>query len=185
MFVLAAFAAGSSAQQTPSGAAAAAAQPARADPRQRRQPQPAQPATTADRQRPSFRAGIDIVSLNVTVTDGVEPLRHRPRPERLLGLRGRRQAGHHLLHAAAAADRAVAAARQQRQHGETSCRRCRRRPTNFVKRLKPNDIAQVIDFDSRVEIRRRSPATRPSSRPPSSRPTPAARRRCTTRSTSR
>jgi Ca-activated chloride channel homolog len=25
--------------------------------------------------------------------------------------------------------------------------------TNFVKRLKPNDIAQVIDFDSRVEIR--------------------------------
>jgi secreted protein with Ig-like and vWFA domain len=25
--------------------------------------------------------------------------------------------------------------------------------TNFVKRLKPNDLAQVIDFDSRVEIR--------------------------------
>jgi Ca-activated chloride channel family protein len=25
--------------------------------------------------------------------------------------------------------------------------------TNFVKRLKPNDMAQVIDFDSRVEIR--------------------------------
>src|SRR5688572_31321555 len=25
--------------------------------------------------------------------------------------------------------------------------------TNFIKKLKPNDIAQVIDFDSRVEIR--------------------------------
>ena len=25
--------------------------------------------------------------------------------------------------------------------------------TNFVRKLKPNDIAQVVDFDSRVEIR--------------------------------
>ena len=46
-----------------------------------------------------------------------EPLHHRPRSARFLGLRGRRQAGHRLLHAPAAADRAVAAARQQREHG--------------------------------------------------------------------
>ena len=57
--------------------------------------------------------------------------------------------------------------------------------TNFIKKLKPNDIAQVIDFDSRVEIRQGFTAIRPSSRPLSSRPTPADRPRCTTRSTSR
>jgi VWFA-related protein len=47
--------------------------------------------------------------------------------------------------------------------------------TNFVRKLKPNDIAQVIDFDSRVEIRQAFTGIRPICRRPSSRPTPAAR----------
>ena len=37
--------------------------------------------------------------------------------------------------------------------------------TNFVKRLRANDIAQVIDFDSRVEIRKSSRPISPSSSP--------------------
>ena len=45
------------------------------------------------------------------------PLRHRPRTERFHRVRGRRQAGPHLLQAAPAAGRALAAARQQREHG--------------------------------------------------------------------
>ena len=43
----------------------------------------------------------------------------------------------------------------------------------------------MIDFDSRVEIRQGFTGNRVSSRPLSSRPTPADRHRCTTRSTSR
>ena len=57
---------------------------------------------------------------------------------------------------------------------------------NFVKRLKSNDIAQVIDFDSRVEIRQAF--TGESDRAAdghSADARPAARRRSTTRSTSR
>ncbi len=67
-----------------------------------------------------FRAGVEVVSLNVTVTDSAGPLHHRSRAERFLGVRGRRQAGAHLLHTHQPADRAVAADRLQRQHGRTA-----------------------------------------------------------------
>ena len=104
-------------------------------------------------EQPSFRAGVDIVSLNVTVTDAanhyVTDLEEGGFPR----LRRRRQAERHVLHAAPAAHRPVAAARQQRQHGGAPARSLQTAATNFVQRLKPNDIAQVIDFDSRVEIR--------------------------------
>ena len=84
----------------------------------------------------------------------------------------------------AAADRPVAPARQQRQHGD-------KLPTlqdggnGFVRRLRPNDLAQVIDFDSRVEIRQGFTEQPRELERRSSRRRPAARRRCTTPSTSR
>jgi VWFA-related protein len=138
-FVLAGFAAGSSAQQT-----APPAQPA----------PPAAPAaqTSADRQRPSFRSGIDIVSLNVTVTDAsnhyVTDLAESDFSVFEDGVKqnitffSRRQqpiALSLLLDSSASME----------QHLTT----LQTAATNFIKKLKPNDIAQVIDFDSRVEIR--------------------------------
>ena len=146
VFVLTAVAAGSSAQQTggPAPPAAAPAAPAA----QQTPPPPA----PADRQRPSFRASIDIVSLNVTVTDGsnhyVTDLAENEFSvfedgvKQNLTFFSRRQqpiALSLLLDSSASME----------QHIGT----LQTAATNFVRRLKPNDIAQVVDFDSRVEIR--------------------------------
>jgi len=161
-FVLAAFTAGSSAQQTPSSPQPTAppAQPAAqapipaAPPTSSPPPTPAQtsPSTAANRQQPSFRAGIDIVSLNVTVTDGsnhyVTDLAENEFSvfedgvKQNLTFFSRRQqpiALSLLLDSSASME----------QHIGT----LQTAATNFIKKLKPNDIAQVIDFDSRVEIR--------------------------------
>ena len=142
VFVLAAFTAGTSAQQTP----------APAPPTAPAAPQTPAPASPADRQRPSFRAGIDIVSLNVTVTDGsnhyVTDLAENEFSVFEDGVKqnvtffSRRQqpiALSLLLDSSASME----------QHLET----LQMAATNFVKKLKPNDLAQVVDFDSRVEIR--------------------------------
>jgi Ca-activated chloride channel family protein len=109
-------------------------------------------AALAAAQRPQFRSTVDIVSLNVTVVDGAnhyvtdldqpdfsvfeDGVKHdivfftrRPQPIALSLL---------LDSSASMEDKLptlqVAA-------------------TNFVKRLKANDLAQIIDFDSRVSIR--------------------------------
>ena len=114
-----------------------------------------------------------------------QPLHHRPRAARLLGLRGRRQAGHRLLHAPAAADRAVAAARQQREHGrqarDAAGRRHQLRPAPQAERPRPGHRLRQPRLDPAGASRR----TRPSSKARSARRSPAARPRCTTRSTSR
>jgi len=161
-FVLAAFTAGSSAQQTPSSpqptappAQPAAQAPIPAAPATSPPPQaPAQtsPSTAGNRQQPSFRAGIDIVSLNVTVTDAsnhyVTDLAENEFSVFEDGVKqnvtffSRRQqpiALSLLLDSSASME----------QHIGT----LQTAATNFIKKLKPNDIAQVIDFDSRVEIR--------------------------------
>ena len=104
------------------------------------------------RPQPAFRAGVDVVSLNVTAVEGanryvtdldqseiaifedgvqqnVTFFNRRPRPialSLLLDSSASMERNLPMLHAAA---------------------------TNFVRRLKPSDLAQVIDFDSRVEIR--------------------------------
>jgi VWFA-related protein len=160
VFVLAGFAAGSSAQQTASSPQQTAppgqpASPAAKAPA----PAPAPPATQtpappgpADRQRPSFRSGIDIVSLNVTVTDGsnhyVTDLGENEFSVFEDGVKqsitffSRRQqpiALSLLLDSSASME----------QHLST----LQTAATNFVRKLKSNDIAQIIDFDSRVEIR--------------------------------
>ena len=103
-------------------------------------------------QTPAFRAGIDIVSLNVTVTDGVNHyVTDLEEPDFQIfedGVRqeisffSRRQqpvALSLLLDSSASMDDKLATL--QTAAG------------NFVRRLRPNDIAQVIDFDSRVDVR--------------------------------
>jgi Ca-activated chloride channel family protein len=110
---------------------------------------PGQPAPPA---RPLFRTGVDVVSLSVTAVDAahryvtdleqaevsvfedgvrqdVTYFNRLPRPVALsLLLDSSASMEGHLPMLQAAA-------------------------THFVRRLKPNDLAQVIDFDSRIEIR--------------------------------
>jgi VWFA-related protein len=139
-FILATFAAGSAQQGSP------AAPPSPQAPAQ------TSPSSAADRQRPSFRSGIDIVSLNVTVTDAsshyVTDLTESEFSVFEDGVKqditffSRRQqpiALSLLLDSSASME----------QHLGT----LQIAATNFIRKLKPNDIAQVIDFDSRVEIR--------------------------------
>jgi VWFA-related protein len=111
---------------------------------------PAQPQVGS--QRPAFRSTVDVVSLNVTVVDGgnryitdleqeqfsvfedgvkqdIIFFTRRPQPI-ALSL---------LLDSSASMEDKLAVL-------QTAA-------VNFVRRLRPNDLAQVIDFDSRVSIR--------------------------------
>ena len=150
LVVVTGLAAGLTAQQEPPAAApqqqGGAAAPSAPSPKQ------TTPETSADRQRPSFKSGIDIVSLSVTVTDGanhyVTDLDQgdfsvfEDGVKQAVTFFSRRQqpiALSLLLDSSASME----------QHITT----LQAAATNFVKRLKPNDIAQIIDFDSRVEIR--------------------------------
>jgi VWFA-related protein len=103
-------------------------------------------------QQPSFRTGVDIVSLNVTVTDSssryitdldsAEFNVFEDGIKQNVTFFNRRQqpiALSLLLDSSASME----------EHLGT----LQKAATNFVHRLKANDIAQVIDFDSRVEIR--------------------------------
>jgi len=138
--------------QTPAPTGPAAAQEA---PKPAPPPAPAQaptPGPPAPPQRPAFRAGVDIVSLNVTVQDGAgHYVTDLDQPEfsifedgvkQEVSFFNRRQqpiALSLLLDSSASMEDKI-------EELQTAAK-------SFVKRLKPNDIAQVIDFDSRVEIR--------------------------------
>jgi Ca-activated chloride channel homolog len=162
IIVLLVAAAALSAQQTAPAPASGAPQttapaPAAPAPAAPAPPAPAPPPGGApqsppDRQRPSFRSGIDIVSLNVTVTDSashyVTDLDEGDFSVFEDGIKqnvtffSRRQqpiALSLLLDSSASMEQHIATL-------QTAA-------SGFVQRLKPNDIAQVIDFDSRVEIR--------------------------------
>jgi len=124
-----------------------------ADPAPAAQAGPAsEPGTSQPGQRPAFRAGIDIVSLNVTVTDGTgRYVTDLDGPDFLVFENGvnqeisffsRRQnpiSLSLLLDSSASMEHKLptlqAAAAQ------------------FVRRLKPADLAQVIDFDGIASIR--------------------------------
>src|SRR5688572_13094888 len=110
------------------------------------------PSSTPKPNQPAFRAGIDVVSLNVTVTDGMNRFVTDLEPQEFSvfedGIRqdvtffNRRQqpiALSLLLDTSASMEQHLPMLQAA--------------ATNFVKRLKSSDIAQVIDFDSRVEIR--------------------------------
>jgi len=138
--------------QTPAPAGAASAQEA-PKPAPAPAPAPAQtPPPGGAPQRPAFRAGVDIVSLNVTVQDGAgHYVTDLDQPEfsifedgvkQEVSFFNRRQqpiALSLLLDSSASMEDKI-------EELQTAAK-------SFVKRLKPNDIAQVIDFDSRVEIR--------------------------------
>ena len=112
------------------------------------------------RQQPAFRAGVDIVSLNVTVIDGqnryVTDLDQtdfavfEDGVKQDLTFFNRRQqpiALSLLLDSSASM--------------EDKLDTLQKAAAEFVRRLKPTDIAQVVDFDSRVEIRQPFTSSKP------------------------
>jgi len=112
---------------------------------------PAAPAAGRP-QQPAFRAGVDIVSLNVTVTD--QQNRYVTELD---------QNDFAVFEDGVKQDITFFTRRQQpialSLLLDSSASMEDKLPTlqtaagSFVRRLRPNDLAQVIDFDSRVEIR--------------------------------
>jgi Ca-activated chloride channel family protein len=103
-------------------------------------------------QKPAFRAGVDVVSLNVTVTDGTNRfVTDLELPEFSVFEDGIKQdvTFFNRRQQPVALSLLLDTSASMEQHLPT----LQAAATNFVKRLKSSDIAQVIDFDSRVEIR--------------------------------
>jgi len=134
-------------------AAPAASPPAQAPPSTAKPPAPsAPPGQPAPPQRPAFRAGVDIVSLNVTVQDAAQRY-----------ITDLEQAEFAIFEDGVKQEITFFNRRQQpialsllldsSASMEDKLEDLQAAAKSFVKRLKPNDIAQVIDFDSRVEIR--------------------------------
>ena len=106
----------------------------------------------ASAQQPSFRAGVDIVSLNVTVTDGAgHYVTDLDQPDFLVFEDGVKQnlTFFSKRQQPIALSLLLDSSASMENHLDT----LQQAASSFVHRLKPNDIAQVIDFDSRVEIR--------------------------------
>jgi Ca-activated chloride channel homolog len=115
-------------------------------------PAPAGAAPRQDRQTPSFRIGVDIVSLNVTVVDGQNRyITDLDQPDFAVFEDGVKQ------------DLSFFNRRQQpialsllldsSASMEDKLDTLQTAAVNFVRRLRATDVAQVIDFDSRVEVR--------------------------------
>ena len=115
------------------------------------QRQAVEPAQQQPPQPPSFRAGVDVVSVNVTVTDGQERfVTDLTQDDFLLYEDGvlqettyfsRRQlpiALALMIDTSASMDERMTTAQEA--------------AIGFSRRLRPEDLAEIIDFDSRVEI---------------------------------
>jgi VWFA-related protein len=103
-------------------------------------------------QQPSFKTGIDIVSLNVTVTDGSNHyVTDLDGPDFNVFEDGIKQ--NVTFFSRRQQPIALSLLLDSSASMEEHLTTLQKAASNFVHRLKPNDIAQVIDFDSRVEIR--------------------------------
>jgi Ca-activated chloride channel homolog len=103
-------------------------------------------------QSPAFRTGIDIVSLNVTVTDGASRyITDLEQNEFLVFEDGVKQ--ELTFFNRRPQPIALSLLLDSSASMEENLTTLQVAAINFTKRLKPNDLAQVIDFDSRVEIK--------------------------------
>jgi Ca-activated chloride channel family protein len=110
--------------------------------------------------RPAFRTGVEIVSLNVTVTDSAQRY-----------VTDLEESDFRVFEDGVKQDITFFSRRQQpialSLLLDSSASMERHLPmlqaaaTNFVRRLRPSDLAQVIDFDSRVEIRQAFTSNQP------------------------
>jgi Ca-activated chloride channel family protein len=113
-----------------------------------------------DAQRPQFRTTIDIVSLNITVVDGASKY-----------LTDLEQADFSVFEDGIKQDIIFFTRRPQpialsllldsSASMEDKLQMLQVAATNFVKRMKSSDLAQVIDFDSRVSIRQAFTSSQP------------------------
>jgi Ca-activated chloride channel homolog len=103
-------------------------------------------------QGPAFRAAIDIVSLNVTVTDGVNHyVTDLEEPDFQIFEDGLKQ--EIAFFSRQQQPIALSLLLDSSASMEDKLPTLQTAASNFVRRLRPNDIAQVIDFDSRVDVR--------------------------------
>ncbi len=103
-------------------------------------------------QRPSFRSTIDIVSLNVTAIDGANRyIIDLDQPDFSVFEDGIKQ--DIVFFTRRPQPIALSLLLDSSASMEDKLDTLQVAAINFVKRLKPNDLAQVIDFDSRVSIR--------------------------------
>jgi Ca-activated chloride channel family protein len=134
-------------------AAVAAAPVARQGPPAPAAPAQAQPAKTQEPRAPSFRSDIDVVQLNVTVTDsGGRYLSDVKEEEFLVFESGVRQSL--TFFSRGTRPIALSLLLDSSASMEFKLPTLQAAATSFVQRLKPQDIAQVIDFDERPIVRR-------------------------------
>ena len=102
--------------------------------------------------RPSFRAGVDIVSLNVTVLDpGNHYVTDLDQSDFLVFEDGVKQEV--TFFNKRQQPIALSLLLDSSASMEDKLMTLQKAATEFIRTLKPSDIAQVIDFDSRVDIR--------------------------------
>lgn len=110
------------------------------------------PALALAGQRPSFRAGVDIVSLSVTVMDpGNRYVTDLDQGDFLVFEDGVKQEVTFFNRRQQPI--ALSLLLDSSASMEDKLGILQKAATEFIRTLKPNDIGQVIDFDSRVEIR--------------------------------
>jgi Ca-activated chloride channel family protein len=135
-------AAGLLAAQSPSPAASSPATAPQGAPAQASQP----PA-----QRPSFRGGVDVVSLNVTVTDQSRNfVTSLEQGDFVVYEDGVKQDVTYFNKAQLPV--ALSLLIDTSASMEDKLRLAQEAAVGFVKRMKPDDMAQIIDFDNRVSI---------------------------------
>jgi Ca-activated chloride channel family protein len=106
----------------------------------------------SDAQRPQFRSIIDIVSLNITVVDGTNRyLTDLEQTDFSVFEDGIKQ--DLIFFTRRPQPIALSLLLDSSASMEDKLQMLQQAAGNFVKRLKSNDLAQVIDFDSRVSIR--------------------------------
>ena len=127
---------------TPQGPAPGASSPA---------PAPAPAAASQTPQRPSFRGGVDVVSLNVTVTDQSRNfVTSLEQGDFVVFEDGVKQDVTYFNKAQLPV--ALSLLIDTSASMEDKLRLAQEAAIGFIRRLRPDDIAQVIDFDNRVSI---------------------------------
>jgi Ca-activated chloride channel homolog len=130
------------------------------EPQQQKPPEPQPQKPPEPQLRPSFRAGVDIVSLNVTVVDTASRyLTDLEQPDFLVFEDGVKQEV--TFFNKRQQPIALSLLLDSSASMEDKLETLQRAATEFVRTLKPTDIAQVVDFDSRVEIRQPFTSNRP------------------------
>ena len=124
-------------------------------------PAPSVPAAASQpTQRPSFRGGVDVVSLNVTVTDQARNyVTSLEQGDFVVFEDGVKQDVTYFNKAQLPI--ALSLLIDTSASMEDKLRLAQEAAVGFVRRLKPDDIAQIIDFDNRVSILQQFTSERP------------------------